>query len=387
MADLLANRGRDLLGDIQMPITRKEDIPKPPTSPFSSALQPNYEGVIGAQKALETPIISKEQILSTPGGQMASGAVSAVGGSMGPFMGALIPPQYKEQRGAEELASFTSPANIATMFIPMKRAVAQETIPMRGDMAGGIINSLIKPKDVEFRYHNNPGKVVAQEGLWAPTAKALRGVIEKRIGEVHGVIDKVRSGLDHTDKKIDITDMQKPLAELFTRFGEKPETNEASINKLKKNETDLKNFLSKENFDIQNVTPEQAYKIKDFVDDFIDWNKTEKSDVEINKAFKDIYHNIDKKLDNAIPDLAQYNERIRGLYDARKALNRRLLVEQRRGMVDLRIPEGFAGLLGFGVGHTPGAIAGIMASEVARSTAFKTGLARLLAERYPAIGK
>ena len=370
------------------PVTRKEDIPQVPKSPFSSQLQPNYEGMMGAKEALMKPMLPSEKILSTPAGQMASSAVGTVsGGGLGPFMGALMPPQQREQAGANLMAEQTSPLGVATMFLPLGKGVVAETAVPRNEIAGGVINSLIKPRDVEFRYHNNPGMVVAKEGLWAPNAKSLLGQINSRIGEIHNSISNVRSGLDHADKTIDLTDSMTPIAEQFTKFAQKPETNAPYIEKLTKNENDLKSFLSKENFDPKRVTPEQAYKIKDFVDDFIDWGKTEKSDVDINKAFKEIYSNIDKSLDEAIPDLKTHNERIRGLYDARKALNRRLLAEQRRGLEQMHLPTGVAGILGGILGQAPGAAAGVLASEVARSTAFKTGLAKLLADKYPAMAK
>jgi hypothetical protein len=95
------------------------------------------------------------------------------------------------------------------------------------------------------------------------------------------------------------------------------------------------------------------------------WESISNADNEVDVALKKVYHNIDAKIDGAIPELKDLNMRISNLISAEQAIKHRINVEANSPI----IPENI-----FSLASIP--------LRPLKSTGFKTGIAKLISQQY-----
>ncbi len=237
--------------------------------------------------------------------------------------------------------------------------------PYFNQIAGRINNSLLKSPDLnKALLYGDPGMGIAREGLSGRTLLELNKNVKARLEELNQMADRAYS--TQRTKLANYTTVFKPLFELRTKLMEHPLDNQAAITRLNNILQDVSGISTGKQRNFSNLNPIEARRLKQEVDTFTDWLAVGKGDHEVNIALKKTYHNIDAVLDSKIPQLKQLNSRIKDLISSEKAIE----VNIRKGKTRDIIPESW-----WELANVP--------FRSVKSTAFKTNLARALAERYP----
>lgn len=257
----------------------------------------------------------------------------------------------------------------------------KEKIPSR------LVNSVLRPQQKEFDFGKNPGLTVVKEDLKANTRGGLLNKISDRKSEVGQLKQSVLSRPENVSKTIDFSDdILTPLKEAkqnAVNSGEK-----ALFNRL----DDIESGLTKTFDDQFNVVgtknlqldPLQADKLKQQIGNQTRWTG-QAFDNDVNQVRVSIYRNLRNKIDDAVPEVADLNQRYSGLLTAEKALERTDKRMQKLVMTGLRSTGvGTAtGVLtatsgGSNVDSILAGLAGTAAFKIAGSTAVKTKIAGIL---------
>jgi hypothetical protein len=186
-----------------------------------------------------------------------------------------------------------------------------------------MINSIIKPGHRDYNFGKNPGKGVAQEGIWGVNVDSIGQKVEKRLGELKEFSKGVRSLDEHQGKTSNLEKTLDPLYKALDELGRDPKTHKEKISQLSDIVDDLKGHFPKDS-DIKKVPFELADGIKESVSNMQTWSAEAKSDQIVNAALKQVYHNVDSALDISIPALKETNSRMANLISAKQAIKTRI---------------------------------------------------------------
>jgi len=110
---------------------------------------------------------------------------------------------------------------VATAYGAKK--VFEATAPARTELAGNLINSIIKPRHKEYMFGKNPGKGVAQEGIWGANIESLGNKVEQRLGQLNEYSKQIRSLSENATKTVNLDTMFEPLYEVSKEFVKSPD--------------------------------------------------------------------------------------------------------------------------------------------------------------------
>lgn len=234
--------------------------------------------------------------------------------------------------------------------------------PQRTKIAGKLIDSIIKPRHKDFLFGKNPGKGVAQEGIWGINLNSIGKQIDKRLGELNLYSKELRSLDENRGKVVNLENAIDPLIKTVTELGRAPETHKTQIEDIYARVRDLEKNIP-EGISNEKVPLEIAHGIKDVVKDMQKWGSESTADNKLNSALKQVYHNVDSAIDEVIPGLAKTNSRIANLISAKQAISHRMEILSRQDP---------AKLLNL-INSIPNIIS---------NTATKSGIAKILSEKF-----
>lgn len=240
--------------------------------------------------------------------------------------------------------------------------------PARTKMAGDLMNSIIKPRHKEYMFGKNPGKAMAQEGIWGTNIDSLGIKVGKRLTELSEYAKQLRSLSENTTKRVNLETILEPLTETLQDFNKAPLSNKGHINKINKIIQDIKGNIP-EGANIKEVPLENAYGLKKVIENLQKWDVQSSADDKLNIALKKMYHNVDSSIDVVIPELKQVNSRIANLISAKNAIRNRAEILSRQD------PTSLGNIVSLPIKGTVG------------SAAFKSGFAKILAEKFGIVGK
>jgi hypothetical protein len=237
----------------------------------------------------------------------------------------------------------------------------------RNKLAGDLINSIIKPRHREFSFGKNPGQGIAQEGIWGLNINSIGNKVNKRLDELNSYVKGIYSLPENQIKAINLEQMLDPFYDALDKLSKAPETHQAKINEIYGIVKDLEGNIPK-GINIKEVPLKTAYGIKKVVEGMQKWNVESTGDQIINSSLKQAYHNIDNAIDTVMPELKPANSRIANLISAKQAIKNRIEVLSR---------------------HEPDILdlANLPIKGTVGSTGFKSGLAKILSEKFGLIGK
>ena len=265
-----------------------------------------------------------------------------------------------------------------------------EKIPSR------LLNSIIRPVDKAFDFGKNPGLGVVEEGITANTRGGLLTKIGQKKTEVGQEIGRMISAPEIMAKQLDITNsILEPIKiakQQALQSGERALF--GRLDDIEKGFTEL--FIAGEKGIepagtklLFGLTPKQAHELKINVGRATRWTG-QAFDNDVNQVRVQIYRNLDRVLDEAIPGIEGLNKRYANLLTAEKNLEKTDKRMQRLIMSGL-IPS-VTGGIGFGAaiatGDQPleavgkGLLVGAGA-KFAGSTPVKTRLAQVFSKLKP----
>jgi len=248
-----------------------------------------------------------------------------------------------------------------------KKAI-EATAPARTNIAGNLMNSIIKPRHKEYMFGKNPGKGMAQEGISGMNIESLGNKVEQRLNQLSEYSKQIRSLSENKIKTVNLESMFEPLKELSTQFSKAKLTNKAHLDKISNIVKDLRSNIPKE-LSIKEMPLETAYGLKKVVENLQKWDVQTSADDMMNKALKKMYHNVDASIDITVPELKSVNSRMANLISAKSAIRNRMETLSKQD------PTAIGNILSMPIKGTIG------------STAVKSGLAKILSEKFGMVGK
>lgn len=226
------------------------------------------------------------------------------------------------------------------------------------NMAGKVINGLIKPRHKDFLFGKNPGQGIAKEGIVANNFAELGTKVQTRIEELNTLSQVIRNTPENITKKVDLTKIRKPLVDALIELQKAPKTHSAEIANIKNAISDLK-YSGR----INNMSVSEAYKVKDVVSKMQKWSTNSSEGVNLNKALRKVYHEVDSQIDGAVPELKEINSRMADLISAKSAIaNRAEQLQRQEGISFIKLMD--------------------LPFAAARSTLARTTLGKLLSRQY-----
>lgn len=287
-------------------------------------------------------------------------------------------------------------ANTAIFSLAFPTALAggqkfMNSILKKSDMAGKVINSLIKPSKNEFSYGKNAGKAIADEGITANSLDDLgnkvEDVISKRSQEYINEIKKSGVVLDVTKSFSSLDNAIKTAVS---------QNNQTLVNRLNSLKTALTHNLTSVvdeagNEIIQsaglkqldNLTPEQLVELKRDIGKMTAFTGNPSDDKLVNSALKSIYGDVKSKIDSAVPNSSKMSEKIASLISASTAIKNRIGILERQNLGNFtgKVMGGAGVLTSIFTANPVPALIGFGASGIENAMgtpAFKTRFAKFL---------
>lgn len=185
-------------------------------------------------------------------------------------------------------------------------------------MASNVVNSLIKPAHRNLLFGKNPGLGIAKEGIVANNFEELAIKVDQKIDTLMDYASTIRSAPENIDKTVNLSKSLNPLREAYSTLQRAPKFHEAETTKIKAAIEDL----TAHNLD--NISVSDAYKVKDIVSKMQSWKAESEGGKAMNIALKRTYHEVDKAIDRAIPELEEINSRLADMISAKKAISNRV---------------------------------------------------------------
>ena len=229
--------------------------------------------------------------------------------------------------------------------------------------------------------YGNPAKALTDEGISSPftgdieKVKAAAGDLTAaggRLGDVAQRVSElqpqVNQALAQSTKTISVADaIDKPLTDAMNDIiGNSAMTDPekmAAISQLGGLQASLKEGLGAD------ISPLKANQLKNLVGSRVRWNGTNAIGDEVKPAYKAVYASLKGEVNDAVPEIADLNERLTNLYAAQDDLIRLARNEEvSRGAGAMRgtIGTSLLGKLEAGAGRfIPGASAGANAAGMA----------------------
>ncbi len=263
---------------------------------------------------------------------------------------------------------------------------ALSKIPNKSQIAGRIVNSLIKPLKKDFSYGKNPGLAVAQEGIIANDLEDLANKIGDRRNQIGQQIGDL---VKKAKNPVNMRGVLSPIDAALSQARQAPNTNAGLISRLDGLRNDLRKIVGGK--DIQVASPQLAFKMKQQIGDLTKWTGNPSDDQLVNKALKMVYGKLKERMELVLPETAPLNERYANLTSAHVATKYRDVISQRQNMMSLTSTHAGIGAailtsLATGGKTLPSVLVGASfagLTQAAKTPAVKTRIATWLAKSSP----
>ncbi|MEB3215397.1 MAG: hypothetical protein VKN72_03920 [Nostocales cyanobacterium 94392] len=261
--------------------------------------------------------------------------------------------------------------------------------PIKNSQAGRFINSLIKPKEIDFRFGKNPGQAVAEAGITGNTLKGLKDNIRKVRQSTGKEIEAQLQKAINT--KQDVSPIFKVIDDAIGAAVNRGEQD--YVNRL----IQLRNGLTKK-FKLVDgelkvigeknlvLNPLEIQKLKIQVGEGTRWTG-QAFDADINQVKVKLYQALNDLVEKAAPGSKKLNLKYSNLLTAEKAAEKRISTASKNNLLNLpNLSLGGTGAIvgGFSSGAAiPALLAGAGAvgvSKILGSTAVKSRVATQLAK-------
>ena len=280
-----------------------------------------------------------------------------------------------------------------------------------------VVSSKIKPRNADYLFGKNPERAVVNEGIVAPSIKALHEEIVAKKDEVGRMYEPILNSPENASKKITVplSDVIGPLDKSFTELAANTETNMPYMKNLLSKSRDLlmirdeygnivrsPNIIRNMGGDVvrtdtgdtigirhfRDMTPtqvndlkKQIYQITNYATD--DTSAGRKSADIANSALRQSANNVKNILNKNVPEIAPINERYADLVGAEKAARHRARIVGRSDIFSLSsdiagASMGAAMAHGGVGGRFLGALAGLIGGEILSGTPARTVGAQII---------
>lgn len=244
-------------------------------------------------------------------------------------------------------------------------------------VSGRIHDYLLKLPTGAFKFGKDPVKVAADEGIVAGNMAEYEQLAGQRLKERSAQLE---AAVQNSNKTVNVREMvDTHLDSAASKLEGSLKDRTAKIEEL----NTVRANLEAQYGDLTKLRVQDAIRLKRQLADDFPFTQEGAGDITTKSVHK-IYHDINKFVEDAHPEIAQLNERVSGLIDIKNAARNRSAVEMRNNPVGLVGRLAGVGAAGLGIGAgapVEGVIAGlgIMGIEKAiQSPAVLTRLAKSL---------
>jgi hypothetical protein len=210
------------------------------------------------------------------------------------------------------------------------------------------MNSVLGTKGKNMAYERNPGRGVVQEGIMGLSRPSILDKIEKVIPQRSAQIDEVLQRPQYQGIRLNIApDVNEPFNSAFSS-GIKGTAPTDFLNRLRSTQRDLtqERGVNPESGDVEfsgqpkklfDLSPYEANLFKRDVGENTKFNNIA-YDEPINNVKRTVYGNVKGRVNEAVPQVEPFNERVSDLMGARDALSgmiNRRLVSPKSGISDI----------------------------------------------------
>lgn len=335
--------------------------------------------VPGGQAAAE-PFFKSEPTRATMGvgAGLATAPAVTIGGLAGGFIGQAVAPERFEKLGG--LAGSLVGGGVGGGVGQVARNISPK-------IAGGIINSMIKPKSKAFQYGKNPGQEVARLGIKGNSLPQFGQKIQNKIVSLENKLLNIGKT---SNKKVDLQPSLEPIYATLKELKQNPRSNSAIITKVQNllddvigiNRNAKGQIISKKT--LKGVSVKEAINTKRGIGKIAKFTGTDDPPAYQGLVHK-VYHLMKTQIEKSAPETASINSSIANLIGASKAIPNAIAAAEKTPMAGLlSVKSALAGGLGALSGGGPaGALAGIGASKALQAPVTGTRLASLLGKRAP----
>jgi hypothetical protein len=318
-------------------------------------------GLAGTEAAVREGELNKNVALST-----------ALGGVAGPLFGG-----FARRLGAKPSAISEVTTQTPGLFTKTRERTAQR-----------FMDSLIKPLIRDLKYLKNPSRGIIKEGIVFNSLEEGARKVGQRVNEIGAEIGQKLISPENSIKKIDLSDVLKPIDDAINVAKRSPRINSALIKRLQDTKADLlqlDDVTGKATRKMKKLTPQEAFDFKKDVDAVTKYTGTLSDDTITNKALQNIRRSVKNKLNEKIEGLTELNERYSDLITAKNVINYRDQITSRQNIFPLAAKLGnIGGIIAGTVTLNPVVIATALATtsleKALSSPAFKTRLAQWIAK-------
>lgn len=265
------------------------------------------------------------------------------------------------------------------------------TAESRAGLVENRITKLIKPTTGDLRYGADPAGAIAKEGLTYNSLEDLGDKVYARARDVGQTIDQILQSGDNPAKTVNISEaVNGPIDDMIRQAAKNGD--EKLYNNLQNLKEQLNNNWEEVKDpktgkmtlqisgprDLAHMSPLEATQFKRAVADMTRFDVNDVTSNEVNGVKAAIFGRVKDAVNQAVPEVAQWNKRYADLVNAGKAIERRNPVLARNASWSLG-DMGAAGL-GVAMGHTPAGVALAAAHKIARSPSFVSRVSNAL---YP----
>ena len=337
-----------------------------------SALEPYFKspatrGVMNVAGAVGGPLVAGAAPLTV--------ARTLAGGLAGSKVGEMVAP--KTPRLGATIGGLAG-AGVAEAG---GRALGAAMRPVARGLSGRIINSMIGPNKVAFKYGKNPGKTVAKLGIKANSLEELGTNIDAAIKQKISELGAVLAAPQNVSKRFNLSNTLQILDDEILNLQKAPASNKAMLDRLSNLKADILGMTrgAKGRAFQKSLTPEQALEMKRFLGEQAKWSGGDTPPA-FDSLIHKMYHSLRTAIENVIPDTKNINADISGLIGASKAVPGAVARSQ-RGMLPFMARSAFSGGVPFLLGGGPiGAAAGMGTNLLLSTPATGTRIAGALAK-------
>lgn len=262
--------------------------------------------------------------------------------------------------------------------------------PITTKLSSRLINSLIKPRELDFRFGKNPGLAVAEEGITGNSIQALAKNISSVRRSIGKQIDRLLNQPEVATKVQNISPAFQPIDDAIEKAVQRGEQDFVTRliqfrDGITKDYRLVKGKLVEQGVKKLDLSPKEIQLLKTQVGEGTRWTG-QAFDSDVNRVKVQVYQRLNDLVENVVPGSKKVNAHYANLLTAEKAAERRANTLTKQNLVSL--PNfGVGGAFGAAVGLGSGAAlpglaaagAGIAASKALGSTAVKSRAAKQLA--------
>jgi hypothetical protein len=289
--------------------------------------------------------------------------------------------------------------------VPLVIGGVQAGVALSKDTAPRFINSLIKPKQADFSYGKDPGRTVSEMGITGNSLRDFANNITAAKQDIGSQIGDVYSNPANADIKINATDIIDKFDTAINNAAKGGKENQGIVDTL----INTKDALLYEHGvdesgkiiktgtvarDLTNLSPQEAFNLKDLVSGQTKFNGKPSDDKTVNAVLKNVYGDLKEKLNNAVgtnnPEIKDLNQKYADLTSAELATRNRDAIVRKNSMISFGTKSagalaGTAALLA-GSGNINSFLIGVSGAALEKAletTAVKTRVASWLGSQTP----